>query len=144
MNAPADNERVLLVCSLSREWYGFDLAQTVTVVPVGEITPVPGTADYLVGVQNQEGRLLAVLDMAIFLSLPSTSEHKHVVIVQHQGIELGCLVDSAEDIVPVRDCDLDSAAQNGQRQCVVARVQIEQRLVGLLDVARLIREVTQT
>jgi purine-binding chemotaxis protein CheW len=130
-----------LLCALSGEWYAFELTQVAAVVAVGDITPVPGAPAHIVGVQNLQGRLLAVLDIAGYLGLDA-SMGRHVVVLRHGKMSLGCLVDRAEDLVGIAgDVLQESPETHDRRRCVRSKVRVGERLVGLLDAEALVREV---
>ena len=52
----------LLVFSLAGERYAVDTAHVQDVVPLREITPLPCTPSFVLGVVNHRGRILPVLD----------------------------------------------------------------------------------
>ena len=137
-------ERQLLLCALGVEWYGFDLSQVTGVINTGDVTPVPGAPAHILGVQNVQGRLLAILDTAGYLGLASSGTSRHVVVLRQAGVDLGCLVDGVVDIVAVGRDRLQEplAAIQGRRRVVSAQVRLGERLVGLLDMEALITEVT--
>ncbi len=139
----SEPERRFLLCAIGAEWYGFDLAQIAGVVSMEDITPVPGAPEHIVGVQNLQGRLLAVLDTAAYLGLADSSEGKHVVILRQGGSDLGCLVHRAEDIVVISEQEVQeplSTLQNGHH-VISAQVHLSERLVGLLNIEALIAEI---
>ena len=137
-----ESEQSFLLLTIAAEWYAVTLNQVRGVVPTGHITPVPGAPPHIVGVQNLQGRLLAVLDTAPLLGLPPSKEAGHVVVVSHERIELGCLVDRAEDIMSVKPEALEEPLLTieAQRRFLNAQLRLEGRLVGVIDVGALVEE----
>jgi purine-binding chemotaxis protein CheW len=140
--APSAAEQVFLLLTIAAEWYAVTLNQVRGVVPTGHITPVPGAPPHIVGVQNLQGHLLAVLDTAPLLGLSPLKEAGHVVVVSHERIEIGCLVDRAEDIVSVKPEALEEPLLTieAQRRFLNAQLRLEDRLVGVIDVEALVEE----
>jgi len=66
-------------------------------------TPIPNSADYLVGIINLRGTILPILDLALRLGFtPSEQNNRHVVIVVwFEDKQFGLLVDAVSDIILV-------------------------------------------
>ena len=64
-------------------------------------TPLPNSADYLVGIINLRGKVLPILDLASRLGFtPTEQSNRHVVIVvQFEDKQFGLLVDAVSDII---------------------------------------------
>lgn len=91
----------------SREFWsgiGFRLGQQYYIAPMGEVgevlpeprfTLLPGVKSWVMGVANVRGRLLPVMDLGAFLELEPCSSRKtrRVMVVEHQGLFAGLVVD---------------------------------------------------
>jgi twitching motility protein PilI len=98
---PAQNEAVELWNGI-----GFTIAGTHFVAPMGSVseilhppkyTTVPGVKNWMLGIANVRGRLLPILDLALFFDLKQASlksREKRVLIVEHGEILSGFVVDS--------------------------------------------------
>ena len=78
-------------------------AQVSDVQPLRELTPLPGTPDFLRGLVNIRGRLVPVIDLKRFFGLPEpgiTDLHR-VLLLQKDGIEIGLLADTVEGVATV-------------------------------------------
>jgi purine-binding chemotaxis protein CheW len=136
------SEQHFLLLTIAEEWYAVALNQVRGVVTTGQITPVPGAPAHIVGVQNLQGRLLAVLDTAPLLGLDAQQQAGHIVVVSHDRVELGCLVRRAEDIININPDVLEEPLQTieAQRRFLTAQLRLDDHLVGVLDVGALIKE----
>ncbi|MCG6862947.1 MAG: chemotaxis protein CheW [Chromatiaceae bacterium] len=76
-----------------------------------EITPVPGTKDWVFGIANNRGTLLPIFDLRgfLFASATSRSGRNRVLVVQREEFPVGLLVD---DVTGIRH--FDSKYQNQQ------------------------------
>ncbi|MDH2432387.1 chemotaxis protein CheW [Pokkaliibacter sp. MBI-7] len=98
---PLQNEEqvarvALLVFELSGERYALSPYRVVEVVPLRQLTPVPCTPGYILGVVAVRGRLVSVLDLRQFFELPlrSLSERNSVILISDGRMEFGLLCDS--------------------------------------------------
>lgn len=105
--APAANSQLeVLEFRLASERYAVESGYVTGVQPLHDLTPLPCTPAFLLGVVNVRGRIVPVLDLKKFFELPEqglTDLHR-VILVQGNGLELGLLADV---IVGVRNVALD-------------------------------------
>ena len=66
----------------------------------GEVTPLPGVPDFLVGVTNLRGEILPLIDIRCFLELPSKGPAvpSHVIICGDARAEFGIIADTMHDV----------------------------------------------
>jgi len=111
-------------------------------------TPLPHAPSYVCGVINLRGIVLPVIDTGRRLGLAACEpgpRHVIVVVVLEQRLT-GLLVDSVSDILKVADEDLQptpAAAGEALQGLVTALLDIEGRMIGLLDLARLLPSVAE-
>jgi len=84
------------VFTLGNEQYAFDADFITEVIPLTAITPLPCAPDFLLGIINLRGEILSVIDAKRFLNIQQQdkSERGYIVLVKHNGVALGFLVDS--------------------------------------------------
>ncbi len=89
---------------LSDETYILDSQYVVEVLPLNEITPLPGTPAFLSGIINVRGRILSVINLKNFLGLPEKgiTNLNRVIVVKNEDIELGLLADEVTGYQTVR------------------------------------------
>jgi len=95
---------VHLVCfRIGKETYGVDISTVREIVRVEEITRVPGTPAFMLGVVNLRGRILSVVDLGHHLSLtPSTvTGSSRILVTQLDGVMVGFLVDAATEVAKI-------------------------------------------
>ena len=80
---------------LTNERYAIDANYVSEVIPLKDLTPLPCTPDFILGIINVRGRIIAVIDIKKFFNLPEKgiTELNRVIVVKHQDIELGILAD---------------------------------------------------
>jgi len=94
--APVQGSMIeLLEFRLAQERYAIETRFVQEVQPLGELTPLPGTPSFMLGIVNLRGRILPVYDLKRFFDLPErgiTDLHR-VIFVQGHDLELGLLAD---------------------------------------------------
>ena len=93
---PPGEQIELLEFRLAQEDYAMASWHVVEVLPLKDLTPLPGTPAFLPGVVNVLGRITPVLDIKKFFDLPDpglTDLHR-IILVRGHGMELGVLADA--------------------------------------------------
>lgn len=80
---------------LAGESYALELALAHEVLPLKELTPVPCTPSFVLGLINVRGRLLSVVDLRRFFGLPFTgiSDLNKAILLRSGTMEFGILAD---------------------------------------------------
>ena len=103
----ADASLEVLEFRLARESYALETRHVQEVYPLRNLTPLPCTPPFMLGIVNVRGRITPVIDIKKFFDLPDkglTDLHR-VVLVRSGDFELGLLADV---IAGVRNIPLDS------------------------------------
>lgn len=93
----ADNDRLeLLEFGLAHERYALETRHVQEVHPFRDLTPLPGTPPFLLGIVNLRGHIVPVLDLKKFFELPEqglTDLHR-IILVRGEDMEFGLLADT--------------------------------------------------
>ena len=81
---------------LAQERYGIETRHIREVYPLKELTPLPSTPPFVLGVVNARGRIVPVLDIKTIFGLPDRglTDLNKLIIVRANGMELGLLADT--------------------------------------------------
>lgn len=81
---------------LSPERYAIESAYIGEVFPLRDLTPLPCTPSFVLGIMNVRGRIISVLDIREFFDLPrrGLSALNKVIILQGEAMEFGILADA--------------------------------------------------
>jgi purine-binding chemotaxis protein CheW len=139
----------LLEFRLAQERYALETRYIQEVYPLRDLTPLPGTPPFVLGIVNVRGRILPVLDLKKFFDLPEkglTDLHR-IILVQGEGLELGLLADVIVGVHSVpQDCLQPSLPTLTGIRADYLKGVTDERLV-VLDLARILsdpRIVVQT
>jgi purine-binding chemotaxis protein CheW len=102
-------------------------------------TPLPHAPSYIKGMINLRGSVLAIIDLAERLGLPSREPNAaSVVVVIESGVRvIGLLVDAVCDIITVTDAMRQAAPDTGSavsREYFEGLIMREDRIVSVLSV----------
>ncbi|MGD8957299.1 MAG: chemotaxis protein CheW [Chromatiaceae bacterium] len=130
---------------LMDETYGIDVMQVQEVLRVTEIAPVPGAAEFVLGIINLRGNVVTVIDTRTRFGLPTTEqdEASRIVIIEAEDQVIGILVDSVAEVVELHESEISPAPQTGNEensryiQGVVSR---EDDLLIVIDLNRFLSE----
>lgn len=132
----------LLEFRLARETYAVETRYVIEVHPLKDLTPVPCTPPFVVGIVNVRGRLTSVIDIKKFFGLPEkglTDLHR-VILVRGSDFEFGLLADVIVGVRSIESGSLQPALPTftGIAAEYVSGLTAE-RLV-LLDVPRIVAD----
>jgi purine-binding chemotaxis protein CheW len=105
---PPDASAVLTVVTfaLCDEPYAIETRHVRRVVRIDDVTmtPIPGTPEFLTGVINMAGEILAVFDLGRLFGMPrgTRAAPARVLVLGTDRDELGLLADAAYEVCPVR------------------------------------------
>jgi purine-binding chemotaxis protein CheW len=138
----ADTILELLEFRLASERYALESRHVQEVHPLRDLTPLPGTPPFILGIVNVRGRILPVLDLKKFFDLPEhgiTDLHR-IILVRGHGLELGLLADVIVGVRSVEAASLQPSLPTltGIRADYLKGVS-EERLV-VLDLDRLLSD----
>jgi purine-binding chemotaxis protein CheW len=132
----------LLEFCLAQERYGLENRYVQEVCPLRELTPLPCTPPFVLGIVNVRSRILPVFDLKRFFDLPETglTDRHSIILVRGNDLELGLLADV---IVGVRSLPADSLQPplptlSGVQNDYVKGVTAERLVV--LDLARILAD----
>jgi purine-binding chemotaxis protein CheW len=144
LGAPAttDDSLQLLVIALAGERYGIELARILDVFPLRELTPVPCTPPFVLGVINHRGHVLSVLDLRRLFDLAGqgVAAESRVVAVEVGQMRVGLYGDAVEGIVEVAAGEISPASTvlGGAHQVFLEGVTRD--MLGVLDPDALARD----
>jgi purine-binding chemotaxis protein CheW len=82
--------------NLGRERYSAEVGFISEVYQIKEITPVPCTPDFVLGVMNVRGQILSVLDLRELFGFPRAeiTDDFRVIVLRNEEMEFGILVEA--------------------------------------------------
>jgi purine-binding chemotaxis protein CheW len=96
-------ELKVIVFTLAHEEYGIEVDKVRTIERMVPVTRVPKTPAFVKGVINLRGIVIPVIDLRGRFGLAETelTENSRIIIVAANDLEVGFIVDSANDVMDV-------------------------------------------
>ncbi len=109
--APAKGGGKYVTFSLINEVYAINIANVPTIVKYMEVTELPNTPKYVVGVINLRGKIIPVFDLRLRFGLEKAEYNKFTVIIiaELQNKTMGIIVDKVNDVITLKGADIMSA-----------------------------------
>jgi purine-binding chemotaxis protein CheW len=135
----------LLTFYLGDEWYALPLDQVKVVSKILDITPVPGTSPYVIGVINHKSTIYPLIDMHRLLGLepsPVTRSSRLIILTQDQ-VSFAVLVDAMTDVKQVRQSALLSQVRGSidNTGFIQSEIALPEQLLGLLSLENIVKAV---
>ncbi|MFP4474320.1 MAG: chemotaxis protein CheW [Desulfatibacillaceae bacterium] len=92
---------------LGGERYAIELAHIREVYPLRDLTPLPCTPSFVVGIVNIRSQILSIVDLKDFFDLPDggLTDARKIIILSSKDMEFGVL---ADDILGTRNVPVDT------------------------------------
>jgi twitching motility protein PilI len=112
----AEIQTSMLGLQIGQTRWLLDLPEAGEIVSVGNITPVPLTKDWYLGLTNIRGNLVGVIDLARFLGMPATAVEKESRIVAFSPVlafNCGLLVSRVLGLRKIADMEKQAPSADG-------------------------------
>ncbi|MCZ8512349.1 chemotaxis protein CheW [Paenibacillus filicis] len=102
-------EMKVIVFALAHEEYGVEVEKVKTIERMQPMTRVPKTPPFVKGVINLRGVVTPVIDLRGRFGFPESefTDNSRIIIVSVGDIEVGLIVDSANDVIDVDTDHID-------------------------------------
>lgn len=129
-----------LCFSLGSEEYAIPLLSVREVIAMPEITPVPQSAAYFLGIMNLRGQVISVIDLRTKLSIkPSETAETAVIICDLNPNSIGVVVDSINCVInpaPNTISDKPDIQSLKNTEYIQAVYREKEKLILLLEIAK--------
>lgn len=136
----------VIVFKLGEEEYGIEVDKVQTIERIMPITRVPKTFAFVKGVINLRGVVIPVIDLRGRFGLPEAdfTEQSRIIIVAAEELEVGFIVDSANDVIDLNTDIIDSPPEvvggiKAKYLHGVARIS-EERLLIMLNLSEVLNK----
>ncbi|WP_082792370.1 chemotaxis protein CheW [Neptuniibacter marinus] len=139
----------LATFKVDNELYGIDVVQVKEVLRYSEITPVPGSDDYVLGIINLRGNVVTVIDTRLLFGIAAhkPSDDTRIIVVEYNEQEVvGLVVDSADEVINLPQNDIDRApnatGEETTKRFVMGVCYYNNILIILLDIFKMLQSIT--
>ena len=131
-----------LTFNLAGELYGLEILKVQEIIGIMNVTRVPRAPDYIRGVINLRGKVIAVIDLRRKLSFDSKADTERtcIVVVQVQRgdsiITMGIIVDTVSEVLNVNADQIEATPEFGVNiatEFILGMAKVAKNVVILLD-----------
>lgn len=126
---------------LDAECYGIEITEIKEIIAYAKPTKIPKTPDFLVGVINLRGNIIPVVDLRTKFKMEKNELlSSAIVIAFFNGINLGFLVDSVEEVVPTDNAMYSEPPKFGEKSnanYIKSMIRTEEGVIMLLNLEAL-------
>jgi purine-binding chemotaxis protein CheW len=130
------------------EDFGLDILRVQEIIRIQELTRVPNSPAFVEGVINLRGKVIPVIALRKRLGLDNQAHDKQtrIVVVEAKDTVLGFIVDSVSQVLRIPAGAVEPPPRLGklEREYVLGVGKMEDRLLILLDVDRLMSDAEET
>jgi purine-binding chemotaxis protein CheW len=128
---------------LGAETYAINAARVYEVLRYSEITRVPGSANFILGIINLRGNVVTVIDARAVFGLPQ-AEHSHnsrIIVVEIEDFVLGILFDRVAEVIDLNKKAIETApatSQDESSRFIQGVYNENDQLIILVDFSRVV------
>lgn len=106
---------------LGVETFASNVSKVLSILEMQEITEVPKTPDYMIGIINLRGTVLPVIDARLKFGMEPIQITANTcilvlnIIVENKSVKLGALVDSVEEVLEIEEKDIRESPTIGTK-----------------------------
>jgi len=134
----------LVIFRLANEEFGAEISQVREIIRMHDITPMPKAPEFIEGVINLRGQIIAVMDLARRFNLTGAkkTDKSRIVVTEVKENTVGLIVDEVPEVLRILDSNIESTPEMLQ-----SRVHADfikgvgkhgERLIILLDIDRIL------
>lgn len=128
--------------NLASEKFGIETVYVREILPLKDLTPIPCTPAFVLGVIHARGRIVSILDLKRFYDLPQAglTDLNKVLVLHNAGMEFGVLADAVQGVrsIPASQIQPSLPTLTGIRADHLRGVTSER--VVILDAGKLLRD----
>jgi purine-binding chemotaxis protein CheW len=139
----------IVVFKLGQEEYAMPIEQIKEVVITPAITKMPQTPDFLKGVANIRGNVIAILDLEEKFGLKeklqsSTRAGHYTLVIESDEYKMGILVREVPNTLTISSASIEASVFTGGQQAELSYisgiVKLDKRLIIIIDIFKVIND----
>ncbi len=134
----------LVIFRLAGEEFGLEISQVREMMRMQDVTPMPKAPEFIEGVINLRGQIVAVMELARRFELPVTerSEKTRIVVVEVKENTVGLIVDEVPEVLRISSINIDPTPEMIESQVHADFIKgvgkLEDRLIILLNAEKIL------
>ena len=131
-----------IVFNLGEEEFAVEISEVREIINAEAITPIPDSPEFISGIINIRGNIIAVIDLKarFFLYPKKEAESKHIIITENS---YGIMVNEVTEILRLSEAAINEAPELVTKihgEYIKGVITLENRLIILLDFTKVLSE----
>jgi len=95
-----NNDNQLVIFWIAKQKYAVPVGCTNEIIRMVDITPLPQTNDYVLGIINLRGKVIPVINLHRKMGLPEQEINKdnRIIVIENEGKNMGMVVDKVDEV----------------------------------------------
>lgn len=135
----------LIIFKLGNEEYALNIDQIKEVVLTPSVAKIPKTPDYIMGVANIRGNVIAILDLERKFELKEqdkVEKYNYTLVLENDLFKIGILVREVPNTLTIPESKIDKSStvlqySNLDQECITGIVTSNERMIILVDMIKL-------
>lgn len=104
-----DTAEQLVIFELGGEFYGVNVSQVQSIIPMQDIVTVPGAPSFIEGVINLRGAVIPVVDLRKRFQLTQGigARKAVIVIIELNELQVGIIVDKVTEVIKIPEVAIE-------------------------------------
>jgi len=130
----------LVIFFLAGEEFGIETSQVREIIRMQDITPMPRAPEFIEGVINLRGQIIAVMDLVKKFGIEKNKKtnRARIVIAEFEDNSIGLIVDAVPEVIRISEKDIDPTPKMLETRVhsdfIKGVGKLEDRLIVLLDI----------
>lgn len=138
----------MIVFIVNKKEYAISVSEVKSIEKWQQPTRVPGVAPYICGVINLRGVVTPVIDLRVRLGSTDNkiTDETRMIIVQVGDIEVGWIVDEANDVITVHQEEVETSTDSAEKEglsWVTGIIKHDQRLFNIIHAGAVLDKSVQ-
>lgn len=134
---------------LGAEEFGVSILDVQEVILLTEVTKIPQVPEYVCGLINLRGSVIPIIDLRLRFGMKAgpNTEQTRIIVVNADKMTVGLIVDAVEKVLRIDRSQMEpppSGVFTVENSCVSGVVKLEQSILSLLDVEKLLSSLNET
>ena len=134
-----------VIFKIEKEYYGIIIDNVIAIEKMQSRTRIPNSADYIDGVINLRGEVIALINLRKRLNMDprDIDNDTRIIIINYNDIKAGLIVDSSSEVIEINDDKIDNppvSDENEGLEYVKGIGKSDHGIITLLDLDRLFEQ----
>lgn len=140
-----NKEIKVLIFSINGEYYATDIMEVERILGYEETTKLPDSPDFVLGVINYEGSILAIISLAKRFKLPFEEKFNEskIIVAKQDNNKIGIIVDVVSEVKDINTKDIENPPEivaGISKRYIKGLIKIDKKIIIFLNLGTILTE----